>query len=113
MSLCPGLVDDFSSGCRVCQEPCRPDSRYCSGACAQLERDCYWSLVKDKLSQGTPAYRWAREQLGLVDRDEHVTRGRPGGHVCGWTETDTGWRCAQDHYAAGYAPETACGETWP
>ena len=33
-------------------------------------------------------------------------------HVCGWAQQDGVWTCAQDHFAAGDAPETVCGRTW-
>ena len=57
--------------CRVCLEPAAADSRYCSGACAQVERDCLWALVKSRELRDGPAYRWAREELGLVEREEY------------------------------------------
>lgn len=33
-------------------------------------------------------------------------------HVCGWAGVSGVWTCVQDHFTAGYAPETTCGRTW-
>jgi hypothetical protein len=33
-------------------------------------------------------------------------------HTCGWAQRDGSWICAQDYFAKGMAPETACGAVW-
>lgn len=58
-----GMLPSGLGLCRVCLEPCRPDSRYCSGACLQVERDCWWALMREKGENR--AKRWARSSLGL------------------------------------------------
>lgn len=37
---------------------------------------------------------------------------RPAVHTCGWAQVGGEWRCLQDYYAVGEAPETSCGATW-
>jgi len=66
-SVVSGMLPSGLGLCRVCLEPCRPDSRYCSGRCLQVERDCLWALVKDKGLRSSHRYRWARSHLGLDD----------------------------------------------
>jgi hypothetical protein len=44
-------------------------------------------------------------------------RGRPlpgvrSSHTCGYAKEDGVWRCVQDFYAIGDAPETGCGAVW-
>jgi hypothetical protein len=82
-------------------------------------RDAAWAIVKDaKGMEATghgAAVRWAR---ALLELDESgVLRANPrvlAGHTCGWAaDVDGTWRCVQDFYAVGYAPETGCGATWP
>ena len=51
---------------------------------------------------------------GQLWRDvEPMLATRVEGHVCGWARVDGVWTCVQDHYAIGFAPETACGATLP
>lgn len=33
-------------------------------------------------------------------------------HTCGWQKVEGVWRCLQDYYAVGDAPETACEAVW-
>jgi hypothetical protein len=65
-ALVSGTVQHPSS-CRVCGQPSRPDSRYCSGDCAGVERDVWWALVKARELSGRLVSRWARSWLGLDD----------------------------------------------
>ena len=62
---------DVSHLCRVCYAPNAPDSRYCSAHCAQEMRDAGWSIVKSTALRDSHGYGWAREELGLVEREEY------------------------------------------
>src|SRR4051812_4260558 len=77
-------------------------------------RDAAWLIVKDSKGMNetghAAAVRWARAYLDLDDKVADVRHRRPTGHTHGWAKTKTGaWRCVQDHYSAGIAPETGCG----
>lgn len=43
------------------------------------------------------------------DAEASLATDAAGSHVCGWARVDGVWRCIQDHYAVGFAPETSCG----
>lgn len=60
----PALADGGMRGeCRVCAEPVRYEgASWCSGACRQVERQCWWALMREK--GDFRAKRWARAQLG-------------------------------------------------
>lgn len=56
---------------------------------------------------------WRDAKNTLLDKAARprVPSGRPG-HAHGWADLAGVWTCVQDYYAAGEAPETACGEVW-
>jgi hypothetical protein len=59
-------IEELSGACRVCLEPTRSGSSYCSRECEWTERECWWALAKER--GDSPAKRWARAHLGLDER---------------------------------------------
>jgi len=76
-----------------------------------------WAIVRDSKGMTETGHgavvRWARVYV----KPDDVERPRASirtGHACGWAaDVDGTWRCVQDFYAVGDAPETGCGATWP
>lgn len=80
-------------------------------------RDAAWLIVKDSKGMNETghgaAVRWARAYLGLDDGPEVATsRSKRTGHTHGWALVDGEWRCVQDYYLPGNAPETGCSVAW-
>ncbi len=53
---------------------------------------------------------WLNGEPWRADALAAATGAQPPGHVHGWARVDGVWSCVQDYYAAGYRPDTSCGE---